>query len=173
MKRLVAAIDPGSAGGMAWVDLEGEICTCPMDKRALFIEHLAMVAGTAPTNPGIEMIDVYMEKVSGYYPKPKTVPDAGKPEFNLQASAFSMFNFGKSAGLCYGLLEAFGMVPKEVMPATWQKICFVKKSGSRGQWKNKLKEIAQKRFPNVKVTLANADALLILSYGMLTSERLL
>jgi hypothetical protein len=56
------------------------------------------------------------------------------------------------------------------MPAQWQKCCFVKKSGTRQAWKNTLKGIAQKRFPNVKVTLQNADALLLLSYGMLMSR---
>lgn len=151
---------------MAWQYASGEVQTCGMGQRGLFKQMLwtASIDGFPPK------VKVYIEKVGGYYPKPK-VPVAGeKPEFNLQASAFSMFNFGKSAGVCYGICEAFGIVPIEVMPAQWQKVCFVKKSGTRQAWKNILKEIAQKRFPNVKVTLGNCDALLLLSYGMLMSR---
>lgn len=113
---------------------------------------------------------VYMEKVAGYYPKPKVPMPGEKPEFNLQASSFAMFNFGKSAGICLGICEAFGITPIEVMPRVWQQALLVKKSGTRSQWKGKLKEIAQRRFPDACVTLANADALLILSYGMLMSR---
>jgi hypothetical protein len=34
-----------------------------------------------------------------------------------------------------------------------------------GEWKNKLKAEAQRRFPKQKVTLANADALLIYEWA--------
>lgn len=157
---------------MAWQYSGGDVETCSMANRGAFIEALSFGPHTrlhGLAEPEDRPI-VYIEKVGGYYPKPK-VPVAGeKPEFNLQSSAFSMFNFGKSAGICYGICEAFGITPIEVMPAQWQKVCFAKKSGTRQQWKNRLKEIAQRRFPSVKVTLQNADALLLLSYGMLMTN---
>lgn len=167
--KLIAAIDPGSSGGFAWVNEAGYVETCGTGQRRAFIEYLR----ESRKNWSYESRDmpvVYMEKVAGYYPKPKLSAPGEKPEFNLQSSAFSMFNFGKSAGICLGICEAFGIVPVEVMPAAWQKITFMKKSGSRQQWKNALKEVAQRRFPDVKVTLANADALLLLSYGMLMTR---
>lgn len=165
MSDFLAAVDPGTSGGMAWQTPFGDVETCAMGQRSEFVKAL---------NQHFEQIipgatAVYIEKVGGYYPKPKVTAD-GKPEFNLQNSAFSMFNFGKAGGVPYGICEAFGITPIEVMPAQWQKVCFVKKSGTRQQWKNRLKEIAQKRFPGVKVTLANCDALLLLSYGMLMSR---
>ncbi len=160
-RDIIAAIDPGASGGMAWIT-EGVVSTCSMENRALFIEALRMAEGFS--------ITVYMEKVAGYYPKPKVAAPGERLEFNLQSSAYAMFNFGKAAGILIGICEAFGIELIQVMPAAWQKVCFVKKSGSRGQWKNTLKEIAQRRYPDVKVTLANADALLILSYGILMTR---
>lgn len=163
MNKLIAAIDPGAAGGMAWLTSEGVVETCSQDNRKEFIRWLAdTVCDHDPV--------IYMEKVSGYYPKPKIAKPGEKEEFNLQSSAFSMFNFGKAAGICIGISEAFGIVPVEVMPAQWQKCLFVKKSGTRSAWKNTLKAIAQKRYPDLKVTLANADALLILSYATLITR---
>jgi hypothetical protein len=164
--KLIAAIDPGASGAIAWIDEAGEVQTCSHDKRQIFIEVLHMTHNIAEAEGRV----IYMEKVAGYYPKPKIAKPGEKEEFNLQSSAFSMFNFGKSAGICLGICEAFGIEPIQVMPAQWQKCCFVKKSGTRTQWKNALKKIAQRRYPQVKVTLTNADALLILSYGTLVSR---
>lgn len=168
---MIAAIDPGASGGMAWIDSSCEVKTCSMANRGEFVGALRKEGGEiVKTDEILEpLATIYMEKVAGYYPKPKVIPDQ-KPEFNLQVSAFSMFNFGKSAGICIGICEAFGITPIEVMPAVWQKVLFVKKSGSRSQWKNQLKEIAQRRYPDVRVTLANADALLILSYATLITR---
>jgi hypothetical protein len=39
--------------------------------------------------------------------------------------------------------------------------------GNKTIWKNKLKTRAQQLYPGIKVTLANADALLILRYAEL------
>jgi hypothetical protein len=52
-----------------------------------------------------------------------------------------------------------------VPPKKWQKVIgFQKRPGEEQRvWKNRLKEEAQRRFPSVKVTLNNADALLILA----------
>ena len=51
----------------------------------------------------------------------------------------------------------------EVRPQEWQKY-FGKLPKERTKRKNKLKRIAQKRFPSKKVTLANADAILLAIY---------
>lgn len=164
MNSIIVGVDPGTSGGMAWIDSAGDVQTCIMGKRREFIVYAweKHVKGWK--------ITVYMEKVAGYYPKPKVPVPGEKPEYNLQASSFAMFNFGKSAGICLGICEAFNIVPIEVVPRVWQSALFVKKWGTRSQWKNELKAIAQRRFPDVSVTLANADALLILSYGMLMTK---
>lgn len=169
MNKFIAAIDPGASGGMAWVWPSGEVETCSMENREDFIKALHEYNADNPFEGDEEPI-IYMEKVTGFYPKSK-VPLPGKAEFDLQTSSFSMFNFGKSAGRMLGICEAFGILPVEVMPAQWQKCCFTSKKGkSRQAWKNELKSIAQKRYPQIKVTLANADALLILSYATLITR---
>lgn len=172
-RKLIVAIDPGTSGGIAWTHWDGKtILTCSNDKRKTFIEWMHGNFEGEEYGGIFEPLPrpvIFVEKVSGYYPKPKIVPGQ-KPEFNLQASSFSMFNFGKSAGIVLGICEAFDIKPMEVMPAVWQKALFTKKSGTRNQWKNILKEIAQRRYPDVKVTLNNADALLLLSYGTLITR---
>jgi hypothetical protein len=55
-----------------------------------------------------------------------------------------------------------------VRPQTWQKNLGIGTSrtcASKTEWKNKLKALAQRKFPDAKVTLATADALLILDYA--------
>lgn len=162
--RPIAAIDPGASGGMAWITSQGNVETCSMENRKEFISWLSdTICDVDPV--------IYIEKVAGYFPKPKIAKPGEKEEFNLQASAFSMFNFGKAAGIPIGICEAFGIVPIEVMPAAWQKCCFTSKGKkTRQDWKNELKSIAQRRYPEIKVTLSNADALLILSYGTLITR---
>ena len=50
---------------------------------------------------------------------------------------------------------------------TWQKPLGISRQGATDTvWKNRLKEIAQQRYPQLKVTHAVADALLIMGYGL-------
>lgn len=69
----------------------------------------------------------------------------------------SSFGFGR----CYGMLEAFlvaAAVPYDlVTPQRWQRDLNCLTGGK----KNVTKERAQQLFPHIKVTHANADALLI------------
>jgi hypothetical protein len=53
-----------------------------------------------------------------------------------------------------------------VRPQKWQGYLSLGKSeGDKTKWKNKLKQRAQSLFPSLDVTLATADALLLLEYG--------
>jgi hypothetical protein len=79
----------------------------------------------------------------------------------------AMFRFGFSAGLLHGCLTALGIPFEEVTPKRWQQALGVpaRKPGEpKAHWKARLKDIAQRRFPGVRVTLATADALLIAWY---------
>lgn len=73
----------------------------------------------------------------------------------------SSFKFGQSYGFLRGLLIASGIPFEEVTPQAWQKAMGCQ---SRGD-KNVTKARAQQLFPGVKITHANADALLIAEYG--------
>lgn len=56
-----------------------------------------------------------------------------------------------------------------VRPQVWQKVFNLGTAAScasKSEWKNKLKAEAQRRFPHLPVTLATADALLILEWRL-------
>jgi len=169
---VIAAVDPGGSGGMAWQDSSGEVKTCSMANRGEFTMAIGQAQGLGQNSdeePPDEEIIVYIEKVTGFIPRRKQ-SDGEEEAFNLQNSSHLMFNFGKNYGIMLGICEGFGITPVEVMPTEWQRMTFTRKSGTRQAWKNQLKEIAQRRFPDVKVTLSNCDALLILSYAMLKTR---
>jgi hypothetical protein len=80
------------------------------------------------------------------------------------SAAVLFYNFG----LVMGILTARGIRVVLVRPQDWQKPLDLgtrRACRSAGEWKNKLKAEAQRRFPELKVTLKTADALLILDYG--------
>jgi hypothetical protein len=72
--------------------------------------------------------------------------------------------YGASWGAIKGMLLAFRYRVVLVRPQKWQAALSL--GNSRGmtktQWKNKLKQRAEELFPSINVTLATADALLIL-----------
>lgn len=74
----------------------------------------------------------------------------------------SSFKFGQSYGFLRGLLSGFGIPFEEVSPQKWQKSMGCLSKGDKNVTKSK----AQQLFPNVKVTHAIADALLIAEYGL-------
>ena len=76
-----------------------------------------------------------------------------------------------NTGVLYGAAVACGWEVHRVRPAIWQKAHPVGTKGdlSTTAWKNKLKARAGELYgsvPGIKVTLANADALLILDAAM-------
>ena len=147
MSRIIIGIDPGKRGGLA-------------------VKHPGHDPGRAamPPTPG-DLVDLlagwsragdcvcYLEKLTGVV--------GGK---FMQG----MFKFGEGYGVIQGALLALGIETHLVTPQAWQKRLGL---GTRGdmtttQWKNKLKAEAQRLFPG-PVTLATADALLILRYAIL------
>ena len=72
----------------------------------------------------------------------------------------SSFKFGRSYGFLRGLLIAYGIPFTEVTPAVWQRAMKCLTHGD----KNISKARAQQLFPQIKVTHAVADALLIATY---------
>ena len=84
----------------------------------------------------------------------------------------SMFKFGQSYGFLRGLLIAHRIPFEEVTPQKWQSAMGCLSKGD----KNVTKARAQQLFPQLKITHANADALLIAEYcrrvrtGMITRK---
>lgn len=81
---------------------------------------------------------------------------------NMPSSAMAVY--ASSWGCCKGILMALGYSLVLVSPKEWQKkLGLGAATGlSKTEWKNKLKGEAQRIYPDQDVTLATADALLIL-----------
>ena len=84
----------------------------------------------------------------------------------------STFRFGQSFGMLLAMLTAAGIPYVKVTPAVWCKEFKLKrKEGeSNTDWKNRHKQLAQELFPDVDVTHATADALLIAEYCRRTNK---
>jgi len=72
----------------------------------------------------------------------------------------SSFKFGKSYGFLLGLLNAFSIPFDMGSPVKWQNYMRCRTGGD----KNITKAAAQRLYPNIKITHAIADALLIAEY---------
>jgi hypothetical protein len=140
-------LDPGASGGIAVLMPEPPyvaVTAMPATARDVY-DWLRDHA------PGATAV---IEKVGGFV--------AGNP-----TPGSAMFKFGVSAGHLQGFLIALGIPHEEVTPRRWQQALGIpgrKHTETKGQWKSRLKDVAQRRFPDVKVTLATADALLIALY---------
>lgn len=86
----------------------------------------------------------------------------------------SSFKFGESKGFLRGLVVAHKIRFREVTPQTWMKSFGIKSgdSASKTEHKNKLKDLAQRTYPNIKITLATADAILLAHYCYLQHKDL-
>jgi hypothetical protein len=150
------AIDPGASGGLAWITRPHCVTHCQKmpETEGATLELLRMIGG------GIKDQDIhktcYIEEVGGFIGKAQP--------------GSAMFKFGFNAGLIRGMLMALGWRIILVRPAKWQAglgLGGSKSCASKADWKRKLKGEAERRFPNTKgITLATADALLILDWGV-------
>lgn len=153
---MILAIDPGKSGGMAWLSLNGlgavQTQCFSMPETDGDIVDLLRAFTIAQKDPV-----AYIELVGGFV----------RGGENRQPGS-AMFKFGDGYGFIRGVLMAFGWRVIFVRPQEWQKHFSLGTRSSCAtacEWKRKLKEEAQRRFPNQQVTLKTADALLILEYA--------
>lgn len=147
-KPLLVAVDPGVSGAIV-----------------TFHEHLGLSSYNMPGTDWevcklVATISTQANTVVLYLEEPPLY--AGK---NIPGSAIGKLMW--NTGVLYGAAVACGWEVHRVRPAIWQKAHPVGTKGdlSTTAWKNKLKARAGELFgsvPGLKVTLANADALLIL-----------
>lgn len=179
MDKVIIAIDPGASGGIIVANNSGIVTSVAMpDTDTDVVEEIRKAYKLAKTTES-EIVCIY-EKVGGY------VGGKGKP-------GSRMFAFGDGFGVLKGALLAFKIKSIEKTPQQWQKPLslgkkeYVKIADDfplfpkevykaeekridrmnavyKTEWKNKLKAEAQRLYPNVKVTLKTADALLLLEY---------
>lgn len=145
---ITIAIDPGVNGGIAWRK-SGQTFAVHMPPN-----DFATVELLASLRDKEFITEIFIELPPLF---------AGR---NIPGSAIGklMCNYG----VCYGASAALGFKIHPVRPPIWQKAHPVGTKGDRTttQWKNILKARASELFPDLPVTLATADALLILEAGL-------
>jgi crossover junction endodeoxyribonuclease RuvC len=154
--RVILAVDPGASGGLAWCDPQGRVVCDPMpDTDGELLAYLENIVTAAD---GAEHVTAHVERVGGF---------VGKAQ-----PGSAMFRFGRGYGFLLGCLLALRVRTELVTPQRWQKaLCCGTAAGlSRGDWKRKLRSQAERLFPAQRVTLATADALLLLEYARRTES---
>lgn len=138
------SIDPGVAGGIAWTDGVETHCVGMPETLGDLVNQLRSLSAEGYSR-------CYLEQVVGF------IPGGG---------AGALFRFGQSFGQIQGVLQCMSFSVTEVRPVKWQKALSCGKKNEHGKgWKNHLKGMAQRLYPNCEVTLKTADALLLLDYA--------
>jgi len=131
-------IDPGTNGGIAWIT-DGKPC---VEKMPATRQDLWDLLRDITSNG---QCYAYLEQVHS------------SPQMGVK----SAFTFGNGFGHLEMALTAAGIPFERVRPQVWQKEMGCMTKGD----KNVTKRKAQELFPEMKVTHATADALLIMKYG--------
>lgn len=170
--RVYVGIDPGWGGAIAVICGDVTVTPIPENEYDLFqvIHDLINFGDVYRSRP-----KVILEKVGGFI---GTRPGGGAHR-NL-ASGHTMFKFGWCYGAIRMALAATHTIDEDkdvvhVTPQVWQKAIGVAcktKGESQNSFKNRLKDRAIELFPDVKVTLKNADALLLAHYCKMLNEEL-
>jgi hypothetical protein len=137
-------IDPGKNGGIAFI-CEGEPCAEKMPETIADLWDLIHSMATALALDGDSNVKAYIESVHS------------SPQMGVK----SAFTFGNGFGHLEMALTAAGIPFERVRPQVWQKSLGCLTGGD----KNVSKRRAQELFPQLKITHATADALLIAHYG--------
>ena len=137
--RLYVGIDPGVSGGLAAITAAGDVAYLAalekLTERDVY-DALAGLAGNA--RAVLEFV--------------RSSPQMG---------VTSAFTFGRSYGSLRMALVAAGIPFDEVTPVRWQTAMSCRTGGVKAVSKAR----AQELFPAVRVTLWNADALLLAEYA--------
>jgi hypothetical protein len=149
---IIIGIDPGAGGAMViWDKKISKIYKCPADtetmadiiKESLYINRAK----------NVREVFAYIELVHA-------MPHDGRS---------SLFKFGTNYGKWLGILGAYKVPTTLVSPQKWMKYwkdkLNIKLPKDKPNRKRALKEIAS-HYTDKKVTLYNADAILITMYGL-------
>lgn len=151
----VLGIDPGKTGGLAIMReadrgrfLQAECFKMPETERDI----ADLIRSLGPDFVMIEQVHA--------------IPAFGKPCYTCKRrggmSTSAMFTFGQGYGFLRGCLIGCNYPFQEVRSYTWQRALNCLTKGD----KNISKRKAQQLFPDLKITHATADALLIAYYGV-------
>lgn len=140
----VLGIDPGLNGGWALLDENGTLETFSFSNKSEkeISNSLSLVR---PDYAFIEQVHA--------------APGQG---------VSSMFTFGRAYGFVRGVLSSRCIDFDSITPQAWQRLLRIPNRNGKtyNEHKRLLKDLASKLYPNHKITLANADAILIAHAGM-------
>lgn len=137
--KIQISIDPGISGAVAVRDADGRVYVDAMPETLRDIwDHLTSLdAGQA------------------------VVEDAG---YHMRGNnASSSAKFARHCGAVEMALTAAGIPWQSVRPQKWQAH-FGTMPKDKAERKRRIKELMQRRYPDIAVTLSNADALAILTW---------
>ena len=141
--KLHIGIDPGLSGGIAFIPSNGTPWAHKMPETDKdLMDLLRDATSIAQAKALIELVH-------------------SSPQMGVK----SAFTFGEGYGRLQMALTALGIPYERVRPAMWQKAMGCMTKGD----KNVSKRRAQELFPDIKVTHAIADALLIAEYNRRTA----
>jgi Holliday junction resolvasome RuvABC endonuclease subunit len=140
-------IDPGQSGGIAWIDEKGRACVEKMPETLADLWELmqSITEGFVGFSASNNLFKAYIEQVHS------------SPQMGVK----SAFTFGNGYGHLEMALTAAGIPFERVRPQKWQQAMGCMTKGD----KNVSKRRAQELYPQLKITHATADALLIATYG--------
>ena len=140
----ILGIDPGKNGAIAWIT-DGKICVEKMPETLQDLWGVIQDIHSDTICSRGATIKAYIEAVHS----------------SPQMGVTSAFTFGQGFGHLEMALTAAGIPFERVTPQKWQKAMGCMTKGN----KNVSKARAQELFPQMKVTHAISDALLIAEYG--------
>ncbi len=145
MNRPLLAIDPGAAGGLAWIDGDDITHAAPMpDGMSAQVDFLRSLAVSLPG------LSATVEKVGGYMPG-NSGPAAA--------------TFARHCGHIEAALYTLSIPSEQVSPGVWQKF-LGSLPAEKPARKKAIRELMARRFPHLSVTLKTADALGILMWTL-------
>jgi len=149
--KYVIGIDPGKGGGIAVVDLETH-------------EVIEVTAMPETLTDISDFIERHSDAQCAYIEIVHSMPKQG---------VASTFTFGQFYGYVQMAVTCHKIRCIDVLPSKWQTALSIKAKKDEGYeaHKRRLKGKAQQLFPKVKVTLKNADALLIAEYGCIQETK--
>lgn len=140
---MIIGIDVGKNGAVAWTTMGHTLVEKMPDTAKDLWDLISGIAEESRMN--LEVPHCYLESVSS----------------SPQMGVVSAFSFGNGFGHLEMALTAAGIAFTKVRPQVWMKHLGCMTKGD----KNVTKRMAQQLYPNIKITHANADALLIHEYG--------
>ncbi len=151
--KIFIGIDPGNRGGIARIEqTAGRWLTTAHKMPSTETDTVELLRELVRTPD--EQVRVACEKLGPVPPKMR--------------GSISNFKLGLSYGFLRGCLAAIGVRREFILPRTWQKefgLVFPKaKNLTDTEKKNLHKAAAQELFPQIKITHAIADALLIAEF---------